>query len=85
MKSFFVLLVSVYAINMIHAQTWTWSTETPKAGETINVDVKNLDPKGEIHFVAFSFNEKDNLDVNYVADVEGLNNTPGSIKQTGSV
>ncbi len=77
MKSIFVFLFSLCSVGLIQSQIWTWSNSTPKAGEAVNVDVKDIDTKGNIYFVSYSFNGKDivTTDVNYTADNAGLHVT----------
>jgi len=77
MKSLFVLLFSLCTVSLIHAQTWTWSAEMPKAGEILQVDVKDLDVEDDIHIVAFSFQGKEVLttDINYIVDNDGIHMT----------
>ncbi|MEP6792922.1 MAG: hypothetical protein ABJB16_01240, partial [Saprospiraceae bacterium] len=74
MKSLFALLLTVLTVNLINAQTWSWSSETPKAGEIVNVDIKGLDVKGDMHMVAYSFKGKELVtnDVFYMADKDGI-------------
>jgi thiol-disulfide isomerase/thioredoxin len=74
MKSLFALLLTVLTLNLIHAQTWSWSSETPKAGEIVNVDVKGLDVKGDMHMVSYSFKGKELVtnDVFYMTDKDGV-------------
>ncbi len=74
MKSLFALLLTVLTGNLINAQTWSWSSETPKAGEIVNVDIKGLDVKGDMHMVAYSFKGKELVtnDVFYMADKDGI-------------
>ncbi|MBK9983540.1 MAG: TlpA family protein disulfide reductase [Saprospiraceae bacterium] len=74
MKNLFALLLTLLTINQINAQTWTWSSETPKAGEIVNVDIKGLDVKGEMHMVAYSFKGKELVtnDVFCLTDKDGV-------------
>ncbi len=77
MKSLFVFLFSLCTVSLIHAQTWTWSADMPKAGEVVKVDVKDLDVEDDIHIVAFSFQGKELLttDINYIVDHDGIHMT----------
>ncbi len=74
MKSLFALLLTVLTVNLIQAQTWSWSSETPKAGEIVNVNIKGLDLKGDMHMVAYSFKGKELVsnDVFYMTDKDGV-------------
>ncbi|MFZ1676432.1 MAG: TlpA disulfide reductase family protein [Saprospiraceae bacterium] len=74
MKSLFALLLTVLTVQLINAQTWAWSSETPKAGEIVNVDIKGLDLKGDMHIVSYSFKGEELVtnDVFYLVDKDGI-------------
>lgn len=74
MKSLFALLITLCTVTFIHAQSWTWSAEMPKAGEIVNVDLKGLDTKDNMHMVAYTFNGKDLVtkDVFFTKDNDGI-------------
>ncbi|MEP6645770.1 MAG: redoxin domain-containing protein [Saprospiraceae bacterium] len=74
MKSLFALFITLCSVSFIHAQTWTWSAEMPKAGEIVNVDLKGLEAKDNMHMVAYTFNGKDLVtkDVFFTKDNDGI-------------
>ena len=60
------------SVQFTQAQTWMWSSEMPKAGEIVNVEIKGLDLNSNLHFVSYTFNGKELVanDVFYLAENE---------------
>lgn len=78
MKKLSVFFCSLFlTINIVNTQTWSWSSDLPKAGSDLVVTVKDLDIEEDIHIVGFYFqgNELVTSDINYIVDNGGLKMT----------
>ncbi|HUR31596.1 MAG TPA: redoxin domain-containing protein [Saprospiraceae bacterium] len=73
MKSL-VVFIFFFTYCFIQAQTWSWSSENPVAGQELTVTVKNLDIEEDIHIVGYYFQGNDlvSSDINYIVDDGGL-------------
>lgn len=77
MKSLIILLSFFLPSQFINAQTWTWSSENPKAGSDLTVTVNNLKIEEDIHIVSFYFKGDDLVtsDINYIVENGALKMT----------
>lgn len=72
-----LFIISFLITYSIQAQTWSWSSENPKAGEDLVVTLRDIDRDEDIHIVGYYFQGKDLVtsDINYIVENGALKMT----------
>lgn len=70
MKILLFLISLFLSAQLLHAQTWSWSSESPVAGNDLTVTVKGIDIEDGTHVIGYYFTGNDLVtsDINYIIE-----------------